>query len=119
MTDNEINILREERVRQLLTSLGQRAGLANAICKEFGEKGLEVIKKEIEKDITSWIYTIVDQYKKNGIKRDINGIHSFLWEENKLRSLQTTQQKMSNNVIETTSRTRNLKVWQVSRVLCQ
>lgn len=49
MTENELYVLKNERIMQIQIALSQRAGIAKAIVKKFGKQGLKTIKKEVER----------------------------------------------------------------------
>lgn len=82
MTENERDILRTERVNQMLIALNQKAGLCNAMFKRFGNDAIEVIREEVTRDTIEWVKTVAKDHNERGIERDINGMHSFFWGPN-------------------------------------
>ncbi len=92
MTENERNILRNERMSQIRIALSQRAGIAKAVVKQFGEQGFETIKREVGRDIRQWVESVVRDHESRGIKNDIEGLHMFLWEQNRDENIEFTYQ---------------------------
>lgn len=83
MTKNELNILRKERVQQLLNALNQKTAIARSVCKHFGEDGKMAVREGLEEDLQNWISSVKNEYAKENRNLDIQGIHDFLWEPNR------------------------------------
>jgi hypothetical protein len=106
MTENERNILRNERMNQIRIALSQRAGIAKAIVKEFGEQGFNTIQREVRRDIRQWVESVVSDHESRGIKNDIEGLHMFLWEQNRDENIDFTYQDDKKSGIRTYTVTR-------------
>jgi hypothetical protein len=83
LNEREREILRNERIRQIQIALSQRAGLADAIERRFGEEGVAVIKAEVSRDIRQWVLSVKHEHHEKQIKQDLDGLHTFLWEPNR------------------------------------
>ena len=82
MTTQERQILRDERVSQLLTALSQKAGIAKAMVEAYGSDAKQVVKKDVERDIRQWVESVRDDHDAKDINRNINGMHRFFWGPN-------------------------------------
>lgn len=106
MTENERNVLRNERMSQIRIALSQRAGIAKAVVKEFGEQGIKTIKREVSRDIKQWVESVVRDHESRGIKTDLGGLHMFLWESNRDENIDFTYQDDKESGIRTYTVTR-------------
>lgn len=88
----------EERMLQRQIALNQRAGMAEAIVENFGDEGLKVLEKELERDIRNWISGVVEGVKEKNGRTDLGVFEKMFLTIDELEGFEYEIEKIENKI---------------------